>query len=77
MDLRGDGTADCESCHLPMFPIAGAADEVTLECANRHRVTVPLPAEPKLRRFVQNWVARKGAQLHQQHERWGSDDELP
>jgi len=70
MDLREDGTADCETCHLPMFPIASDGTEVTLECANRHRVAVPLPEEPRLRRFVQNWVARKGAQLHEQHERW-------
>jgi len=74
MDLRNDGPADCESCHMPMFPVASAAGTVTLECANRHRNTVPLPDDPKLRRFVQNWVARKGAQLHEQHERWESED---
>ena len=70
MDLRPDGTGDCETCHMPMFPIAATADQVTLECANRHRVNVDMPESPKLRRFVANWVARKGAQLHEQHERW-------
>ena len=75
MELRRDGTADCETCHMPMFPIASAGGSVTFECANRHRVTVPMPNDPKLRRFVQNWVARKGAQLHEQHERWESRDE--
>jgi hypothetical protein len=70
VDLRPDGTADCESCQMPMFPIAATADQVTLECANRHRVSVEMPASPKIRRFIQNWVARKGAQLHEQHERW-------
>lgn len=75
MSLRPDGTADCDSCHMPMFPLAQTSKEVTLECANRHRVTVPLPADAKLRRFVHNWVARKGAQLEEQHKRWESDDD--
>ena len=70
MELRPDGTGDCETCHMPMFPIATKDQAVTLECANRHRVTVAMPEDPKLRRFVANWVARKGAQLHEQHERW-------
>jgi len=76
MNLRSDGTGDCETCHMPMFPVATGPEDVTLECANRHRVALALPADPKLRRFVQNWVARKGAQLHEQHERWegASDD---
>jgi hypothetical protein len=76
VNLRDDGTADCESCHLPMFPIASEDRGVTLECANRHRATIDVPADAKLRRFVQNWVARKGAQLDEQHRRWGSDDEV-
>ncbi len=76
MELRRDGTADCESCHMPLFPIALSEHEVTLECANRHRVAGPAPADPKLRRFVQNWVARKAAQLEEQHRRWGTDDEV-
>jgi hypothetical protein len=57
-----------------MFPMAIGDGTVTLECANRHRETMPLPDDRKLRRFVQNWVARKGAQLHEQHERWESED---
>lgn len=76
MDLRIDGTADCETCHMPMFPVAMTDDDATLECANRHRSTVALPESGKIRRFVHNWVARRGAQLHEQHERWGSDDEV-
>jgi hypothetical protein len=76
MELREDGTGDCETCHMPMFPVALASGQVTLECANRHRVVLPLPDQPKLRRFVQNWVARKGAQLDEQHKRWeAADDE--
>ena len=75
MILRDDGTADCESCHMPMFPIASTSREVTLECANRHRVTLPLPDDAKLRRFVQNWVARKGAQLDEQHRRWEAEED--
>ena len=76
MELREDGTGDCDSCHMPMFPIALVDGLVSLECANRHRATVPLPETPKLRRFVQNWVARKGAQLDAQHRRWeeGEDE---
>jgi hypothetical protein len=23
---------------------------------------------------VDNWIAKRGAQLHVQHERWGTDD---
>ena len=76
MDLRLDGTADCETCHMPMFPIGVSDDDVTVECANRHRASVRLPDDAKLRRFVHNWVARKGAQLDEQHRRWGTDDEV-
>ena len=76
MNLRSDGTADCESCHMPMFPLSTSDRDVTLECANRHRVTVPAPDDPKMRRFVANWVARKGAQLDEQHRRWESDDDV-
>lgn len=76
MDLRSDGTADCDTCHMPMFPMASTQAEVTLECANRHQVSLPLPDDAKLRHFVQNWVARRGAQLHEQHERWESDEDV-
>ena len=75
MNLRSDGTADCESCHMPMFPIMQTAEQVVLECANRHRLAVPVPDDPKLRRFVHNWVARKGAQLEEQHRRWEANDD--
>ncbi len=73
LDLRTDGTADCETCHMPMFPIAMTEAAVTFECANRHRTTEPLPDDAKLRRFIQNWVARKGAQLEEQHKRWEAE----
>ena len=75
MELRPDGTSDCDTCHMPMFPIALIADTATLECANRHRAMIDVPDDPKLRRFVRNWVARKGAQLEQQHRRWEGTDE--
>lgn len=76
MTLRSDGTADCPECHLPMFPVAADAASVILECANRHRCTAAVPADPALRRLVRSWVARRGAQLHVQHERWEDDEEV-
>ena len=75
MDLRSDGTADCESCHMPMFPLSMTATDFVLECANRHRVTVPVPDDPKMRRFVANWVARKGAQVEEQRRRWEAEED--
>src|SRR5438477_346400 len=63
----------CDTGHMPMFPVAMTASGVTLECANRHRVVIAVPDDPKLRRFVQNWVARKGAQLDEQHRRWEAE----
>jgi len=75
MDLRDDGTGDCDTCHLPMFPIALIDGRVQLECANRHRVLTAMPDEPRMRRFVQNWVARKGAQLDAQRRRWEADQD--
>ena len=73
MNLRSDGTTDCETCHMPMFPIAMTANVATFECANRHRATERLPEDAKMRRFIQNWVARKGAQLEEQHKRWEAE----
>jgi hypothetical protein len=75
VDLRTDGTADCETCHMPMFPIAMTEAAVTLECANRHRASEPLPDDAKLRRFIQNWVARKGAQMEEQRKRWEAESD--
>ena len=74
-ELHEDGTQDCERCGLPMMPVAEAGGTATLECANRHRVTVPLPSDPVLRERVRSWVARRGAQLHVQHERWEAEEE--
>ena len=73
MTLRPDGTADCAKCGLPMFPVEGSDRAITLECANRHRVDVPPPVDRAMKAIVENWIARKRAQLHQQHERWEDD----
>lgn len=75
MELRADATGECPECDLPMFPVAADGVVVTLECANRHRGEAGAPTDPHLRRLVRSWVARKGAQLHVQHERWDDDDE--
>ena len=70
-------TVECVECGLPMFPIAETSETVTLECANRHRVVTALPADRATRVLIDNWIAKKGAQLHVQHERWerGEDEE--
>lgn len=75
MTLRGDGTAECESCHLPMFPVSRTATTVTIECANRHSLARPLPEDRATRTLIDNWIAKRGAQLHQQHERWESEEQ--
>jgi hypothetical protein len=72
-DLQSDATRDCERCHLPMMPVAEDNGMVTLECANRHRRDMPLPIDAAERERVRNWIARRGAQLHVQHERWDAD----
>jgi len=74
-DLLPDGTRECERCGLPMMPVAESAGLVTLECANRHRHTVPLPSDPESRERVRTWIRRRGAQLHVQHERWEAEEE--
>ena len=73
--LHEDATRDCEICGLPMFPIAEADGRVTLECANRHRQAVPIPNYRPLRERARAWIARRGAQLHVQHERWEAERE--
>ena len=72
--LHPDGTADCE-CGLPLFPYAVDGGIVRLECANHHHSRIPAPREAAVRRAVESWITRRGAQLHEQHERWGTDDE--
>lgn len=57
-----------------MFPFAVEKSTVRLECANHHHGEAPLPRDAAFRRSVQNWIAKRGAQLHAQHERWGTDD---
>ena len=76
MELKPDATAECPECGLPMFPMAADDRVVKLECANRHRGTAGAPKDAKMRRLVRSWVARKGAQLHVQHERWEDDDDV-
>ena len=73
--LKADGTLDCEDCGMPMFAYSRTHDTVRLECANRHHATLPVPPDRALRRLVDNWIAKRGAQLHVQHERWGTDEE--
>ncbi|MEP6693787.1 MAG: hypothetical protein ABJB39_04015 [Chloroflexota bacterium] len=75
MTLRPDGTAECAECGLPMFPLSETDETVTLECANRHRLAADLPSERATREMIDNWIAKKGAQLHVQHERWESEDD--
>jgi hypothetical protein len=73
--LRPDATVECVGCGLPMFPISETSEAVTLECANRHRVVTALPADRTTRALIDNWIAKKGAQLHVQHERWEQEEE--
>ena len=73
--LRPDATAECPECGLPMFPVAESSELVTLECSNRHHAVAALPEDRSTRALVDNWIAKKGAQLHVQHERWESEDD--
>jgi hypothetical protein len=74
-ELRPDGTRDCARCHLPLTPLAEADGRVTLECANRHRESAALPTDAAVRERVRNWIAKRGAQLHVQHERWEAEED--
>lgn len=73
-ELRPDGTLDCEECGMPMFAHARERDGIHLECANHHRLTARVPTDAVVDRIVSNWIAKRGAQLHVQHERWGTDE---
>jgi len=73
-ELKTDGTLDCEECGLPMFAFARSDGLVRLECANRHQAVARAPGDTVRARLVDNWIAKRGAQLHAQHERWGTDD---
>jgi len=75
MTLRPDATAECTDCGLPMFPVSETSEEVTLECANRHHAKTPLPDDRVMRALIDNWIAKKGAQLHVQHERWEQEED--
>jgi hypothetical protein len=73
-DVKADGTLECEECGMPMFPFARARGEIRLECANHHAALAREPRDRAKARMVDNWIAKRGAQLHVQHERWGTDD---
>jgi hypothetical protein len=73
-ELKPDGTLECEECGMPMFAYARAPGEVRLECANHHHAIAREPDDAVRARLVDNWIAKRGAQLHVQHERWGTDD---
>jgi hypothetical protein len=73
-EVKPDGTLECEACGMPMFAYARAAGEVRFECANHHHATAGEPGDAVRARLVDNWIAKRGAQLHVQHERWGTDD---
>ena len=75
MTLRPDATVECVECGLPMTPVAESAETVTVECANRHRVVTPLPDDRATRALIDNLIAKKGAQLHVQHERWEQEED--
>lgn len=60
-----------------MFPYSSEGQAILLECANRHQGRAPLPRDRATADAVNAWIARRGAQLHVQHERWGTDDERP
>ena len=74
-DLKPDGTLDCDECGMPMFAYARTTDEIRLECANHHHGRARLAGAAAVDRLIDNWIAKRGAQLHLQHERWGTDDE--
>jgi hypothetical protein len=73
-ELKPDGTLDCDECGMPMFAYVRDRREIKLECPNHHHAVARAPHEPAVDRLVDNWIAKRGAQLHVQHERWGTDD---
>lgn len=73
-ELKADGTLECEDCGMPMFAFSRGPGTVRLECANHHHAEIPEPRDAARARLVDNWIAKRGAQLHVQHERWGTDD---
>jgi len=73
-DLKPDGTLECEECGMPMFAYVLGPADVRLECANHHHAVARQPGDAARARLVDNWIAKRGAQLHVQHERWGTDE---
>ena len=74
-DLKPDGTLDCDECGMPLFPCARSGGDIRLECANHHHGAARVPRDGATARIVDNWIAKRGAQLHVQHERWGTDED--
>ena len=74
-DLKPDGTLECEECGMPLFPYARSGDEIRVECANHHHAIARTPRDSATARLADSWIAKRGAQLHVQHERWGTDEE--
>ena len=74
-DLKADGTLECGECAMPMFAYERERDEIRLECANHHQGVARVPRAAAVDRLVDNWISKRGAQLHVQHERWGPDEE--
>ena len=62
-ELKPDATLDCEECGMPMFAFSRTAGEVRLECANHHHAVAPVPSDATRLRLVDNWIAKRGAQL--------------
>jgi hypothetical protein len=73
-DVKADGTLECDECGMPMFAYARERGEIQLECANHHHGSARVPRDAATDRLIDNWIAKRGAQLHVQHERWGTDE---
>ncbi len=59
---------------MPLIPMDKLDRRVLLECANRHTALVPTPTDHATLQLVDNWLARRGAQIHEQRERWAEDE---
>ncbi len=73
-ELRGDATLECDACGMPLIPMDKVDRSIVLECANRHTALVPTPTDRATLQLVDNWLARRGAQIHEQRERWAEEE---
>ncbi len=73
-ELSPDGPLECEGRGVPLFAFPRGESGARLGGANHHHATAREPADAARLRMVDNWIAKRGAQLHVQHERWGTDD---